>query len=227
MTEPQAPPSRLSDQPSTSREIAGATPPVQPPARARHRSGLRPFAPDPPLEAREALFDRVRIKVQGSVIAASDDALRQFALQIGDTGRRGRSQLFGEGKWSGNRFTTPVVRGTTLASGSLTVLASGPGARIDIDLSVNPMRTLSHLLDRVRPDEFTSLTPTAFFAAQPEPTASERSLDGNDNMVSDFRRLGGTVDEARLRANAAFLSAYEGQLRALLIETLCPRSGGY
>jgi hypothetical protein len=227
VTQPRTPSLSLESQSSNQPKLTADISPLLPTARARHRGGLRPYAADRPLDTYEALFDRVRIKVQGSIEATSDDAVREFGRKIGARDPNDKGRLFGAGQWSGGRLTARVVKGTTLGKGRLVVLASGLDARIDIEASINPMRTLGHLLDRVRLDDFATLAPGDFFAVQPVPTARARSLDGNDNMVSDPTRLGGSFEEERLRANAAYLSVFEDKLRTLLIEALCPRDAGY
>lgn len=203
--------------------------PSLPPARARYRHGLRPFLPDPALDAEEALIDRLDIVLDGSLQATSPDALRYYAELLNSSpAARGvaRPRVFGRGRWQGNRFSLDVVKGTSVGSFGWFHLyqarGRGSGARIKLHLRLNPMRTLGHILDRFRSADLEALSPAEFFCLAEAPTASAKSLDRNDNMVTSFLRLGGTVDRERINGNSRYLRAYEQALRGLLLEELCP-----
>src|SRR6185437_12475599 len=100
-------------------------------------------------------------------------------------------------------------------------------ARIVVNLTLNPTRTLSHLLERFGREDFTDLRPAEFFRLAPRVAAHALSLDGRDNMLSDFQEVGGTAFLGRVRHLNEFLREYEEALQRLLIAHLCPVEQAY
>lgn len=89
------------------------------------------------------------------------------------------------------------------------------------------MRTLGHLLNRYRYEDLAAIDPAQFFASIPNPTAANLTLDGKDNMVSDYRSFAGTIHRTYLQRVAEFLALYESNLRSKLFRELCPLQSGF
>lgn len=197
---------------------------VPPPARERNRYGIRSFHEGPPL-AREALLDRVELRARGTVLAPTDDCLRRFIERISAGGTN--PALFGRRQRRGNRWEASCLMGSTISGGELTVYRRGGEAWLDLKLIVNPMRTLGHLLDTHVFDRIKDLSPSEFFARSPHPSAIDRTLDGRDNMVSDFLAFSGSVHDIFVQRVATYLDAFETALKHRVLEELCPPGYGY
>lgn len=203
-----------------------------PPARERNRNGIRPFSAGRPPEPNEALFDKIVVRFGGSVHARDEQSLREFAAHIGssrtaDDGNTAR--LFGSGSWRGGKWTARVVRGTTISSGELQLHRRPDRAEagIDVHLFLNPMRTLEHLLKRHHRDDLAGLTSGEFFRESAEARQTAATLDGNDNMLSDFVAFAGTTQTALVQRVASYLALFEAALKGRILQELCPREQGY
>jgi hypothetical protein len=194
-----------------------------PPARERNRYGLRHFG-DRQNAAREALLDRVELRVRGTITSRSDDGLARFADRV-STGAA--ATLFGRMHRRGGRWEAACLSGSTISSGELAVSSRSPDGWLNLTLVVNPTRTLGHLLDTYRFEEVGDLAPAAFFALSPNPTAADHTLDGRDNMVPDLLAFAGTWHAMYLQRVATYLRTFEAALKAHVIEELCPPKYGY
>lgn len=195
-----------------------------PPARERNRYGIRPFNPENAAAANDALFDRVVLKVQGRVTPMWPDAVAEFASGVGTNSA---SPLFERVRGWKDRRVSKLRTGTTISKAKLVVWDHGTFGSIDLELTVNPMRTLGHLLDRYSYEQIADLTPTEFFEKRRSPRAKSLTLDGNDNMVADFLAFSGTVHTARVQRVAEYLRSFEAHLIARIMEGLCPPELGY
>ena len=83
-----------------------------PPARERHREGIRAYEENISGTAIDALIDRAQINVTGTLIPKNPDAVRRFAEALG-TGGAGR--LFGPARQEGNRWVGKSNKTTTVA----------------------------------------------------------------------------------------------------------------
>lgn len=198
----------------------GAT---NPPARERYKHGIKSWAAADP-QPREALLDRVELRLRGTLVAPFEGGLARFAKRIG-TGTE--TPLFGRVHRRGGRWQASVLSGTTISGGDLVVYQSGLDAWLDVTLVVNPTRTLAHLLDRFSFDEIEGLDETEFFARSAEPRAADRTLDGRDNMVPDFLELAGTMHSKFVQRVATYLDWFERALLWRLVHDLCPPRYGY
>ena len=196
-----------------------------PPARERNRQGIRAFTENTAWSASEALLDRVELRVSGTVHAHQQEAIDRFARRISD--RPEGVPLFGKPqRWRGS-WVAKCTSATTIPAGELAVSRALPDAPFTVKLVVNPMRTLGHLLDRHSFDEIAGLTPDEFFTPADPASASAKSLDGQDNMVSDFLAFSGTVHSIYVQRVATFLRQFEVFLRAYLLHQLCPPENGF
>ncbi|MGE8134860.1 hypothetical protein ACQKO5_14755 [Novosphingobium subterraneum] len=171
------------------------------------------------------MFDRVSLKVSGSISYADAASLAAYAEGIGSP-----SSLLGRPRMSGKRWQYAERSGdaSTISRCRLALWYSeGLPAQFSLELTVNPTRTLAHLLDAHSYAELASLTPRAFFTAQPSPAAAEITLDGRDNMVADFRAFSGTMAQTRLQRVADFLTLFERNLLSLVLEEICPAALGF
>ncbi|UVO49155.1 hypothetical protein M0208_00955 [Sphingomonas sp. SUN019] len=195
-----------------------------PPARERNRLGIRGFHNNPSSapSAREALLDRVEIRVRAVLDVPYDGMIEAFVDRIAGDGEP--EALFGRVQRRGGRWTASVLSGTTISSGGFTLHHRAPEAWLDLVLVINPVRTLSHLLDRFDFDEISDLDAVTFFAANLAPTSAMRSLDGRDNMVTDYRAFAGTVHATYLQRVAKYLRTFEAALATRIVEALCPSS---
>lgn len=204
-----------------------------PPARERNRYGLRPFlAPHPP-EAAEAMLDKVVLRVTGQVRAESEKALDDFAALIGScqaTATDAAPRLFGVGSWNGRKWTARRVEGTTIGGGELNFHRherQRNEAGINLELWINPIRTLGHLLDRYPFEDIAGLSPLDFFRPTLNATATRRALDHRDNMIADFLSFSGTTQKGMVQRVANYLTAFEQALMGRVILELCPPEQGF
>lgn len=195
-----------------------------PPARERNRYGIRPFNPENAAAANDALFDRVVLKVQGRVTPMSHDAVTEFANGVGTSPA---SPLLERVRREKGRWSSKLRGGTTISAAKLAIWDNGTFGSVDLELSVNPMRTLGHLLDRYSYEETAHLTATEFFEKRRAPRAKGLTLDGNDNMVADFLAFSGTVHTTRVQRVSEYLRRFEACLIARIMEDLCPPELGY
>lgn len=196
-----------------------------PPARERNRHGISRYLGEPAAGPLAAMFDRVSLKVSGSVAYADTASLSAYAEAIGSP-----SFLLGRPHISGKRWQCSERGGdkTTISRCKMALWYSEDRpAQFSLELTVNPTRTLTHLLDAHTYAELASLSPRAFFTAQASPAAAEITLDGRDNMVADFRAFSGTVAQTRLQRVAEFLTLFERNLLSLMLEEMCPPSLGF
>jgi hypothetical protein len=193
----------------------GAAPP---PARKRYRHGIKNFDVDVP-QPREALLDRVELRLRGTLVSPCEDGFARFAERVSEGSAM---PLFGKMQRRGGRWEASVVGGSTISSGRLTIHHKGPDAWLDLTLVVNPTRTLAHLLDRFRFEEFERLDATTFFSRSPMPSSPNRTLDGRDNMVSDFLTFSGSVHSTFLQRVARYLEKFERALVRYVVDELCP-----
>ncbi|WP_157799379.1 hypothetical protein [Qipengyuania seohaensis] len=171
------------------------------------------------------MFDRLELRVKGSIAARDAASMESYVGQIGASAEQPR--LLGLAHLHGGAWKASAVNGTTISRCDVRIVRTSPNAHLEMVISVNPMRTLGHLLDRYRFDDLTAIEPTDFFAAAPEPTAANLTLDGNDNMVSDYRSFAGTVHRTYLQRVAEFLALFESNLRSKIFAELCPASIGF
>ena len=61
-----------------------------------------------------------------------------------------------------------------------------------------------------------------FFSRSPTPSAPNRTLDGRDNMVSDFLTFSGSVHSTFLQRVARYLEKFERALVRYVVDELCP-----
>jgi hypothetical protein len=204
-----------------------------PPARERNRDGVRQLDWNRSPEAGEALIDRMSIKVRATVEGDTNDSIRDYAALLNPGGGfgvlDGSRLLFGAGHWRGDKFVQPVVIGTSVSSGSLEIYKdrARPAAGINIKLTLNPTRTLAHLLARHRREDFRNLPSDHFFGLAPRVPAQSVTLDGGDNMLADFDQVGGPAYLARVRHFSSFFAEYEVALKRLIAAHLCPVEQGY
>jgi hypothetical protein len=205
-----------------------------PPARERNRQGIRFFSADRRPEPREALFDKIVVRVRGSVRARNHEAIRNFAANVSSSPTAYSDEaprLFGVGSWKSRRWSAPVVSGSTISDGELQLHLhrdrQPPEAGLNLELWLNPIRTLEHLLARHDQADFASLSPAEFFRRDPEPTARNRTLDGRDNMISDFLSFGGSAQLTLERRIETYLETFERALKGRLLQELCPVEQGY
>ncbi|PLK22269.1 hypothetical protein C0V72_15870 [Porphyrobacter sp. TH134] len=104
---------------------------------------------------------------------------------------------------------------------------NGVHGSFEIELVVNPIRTLGHLLDRYSYGEIADLSVIDFFDRREAPTARDLTLDGNDNMIADFLAFSGSMHSTQVQRVAEFLRLFEDRLQARIIEDLCPNDLGY
>jgi hypothetical protein len=171
------------------------------------------------------LFDRLELRVKGSITACDAASMENYVSQIGAGAEQPR--LLGLAQPHGGAWKASAVNGTTISRCDLRIVRTSPNAHFEMVISANPMRTLGHLLDRYNFDDLTAIEPSEFFAAAPEPTAANLTLDGNDNMVSDYRSFAGTVHRTYLQRVAEFLALFESNLRSKIFAELCPASIGF
>jgi hypothetical protein len=204
-----------------------------PPARERYKSGMRSLDWDVAPNADEAFIDRVRISVSGSVQYLTEDGDDRYRalLNGGPSGSflHADYRIFGTGHSVRPGFRMKVMKGSSILWGELKLspLFGRDGCRLQLDLQLNPTRTLSHLLGRYSIEDIESLDAAAFFALDPAPVATAISLDANDNMVADFAAFSGTFFHTRTSYIRRFLAAYERALKDALIEHLCPVQQGF
>lgn len=200
-----------------------------PPARERNRYGLRALKSDRRPDAAEALFDKVAMRVQGSLRADCNEAIRNFATHVGSGGTAWSEdvpRLFGSGGWNGRRWEARAVGGNTL-TGTVELYQDGASAAINIKLALNPIRTLEHLLQRYTPAEILQTSPSEFFREVSEPAAISRTLDRRDNMVSDFLRFAGSTQAGMVQQVATYLHDFEEALKVRLLHELAPAAHGF
>ena len=194
-----------------------------PPARERNRHGIRAFSENPPSSA-EALFDRVELRVSGSISVLHESALDRFAGRIGSGDL---PRLFGRAQRYRGSWVARIVSGSTISAGEISISRAMPDPKFTLRLAVNPVRTLGHLLDRYRFDEIERVPLGEFFAPTEAPSALTRTLDGQDNMVSDFLAFAGSVHANYVQRVATYLRLFEANLRMRLLLELCPEEDGY
>ncbi len=200
-----------------------------PPVRERNRHGLRALKFDRTPDAAEALFDKVAIRVQGSLRGGCHEAIRDFATLVGSGGTawsEDAPRLFGSGSWNGRRWEARAVGGNTL-TGSVELYQDGASAAINIKLGLNPIRTLEHLLQRYTPAEMLEASPSEFFREVSERAAVGRTLDRRDNMVSDFLRFAGSTQTGMMQRVATYLQDFEEALKLRLLHELAPAAHGF
>ena len=195
-----------------------------PPARERNRHGIRPFTVDHPATADTALFDRLALRLRGRVTARSHNGVQSYVDAIGT---ETPSPLFERVRREKGRWASKVRSGTTISAAKLALWDDGNMGGIDLELSVNPIRTLSHLLDRYEYAEISDLSPTAFFEKRPSAKAKSLTLDGNDNMVANFLAFGSSLQATYVQRVAEYLRRFEANLLARLMEGLCPAELGF
>ncbi len=200
-------------------------PATLPPARERNRYGIRTFDGKNPPSAREALLDRVELRVRGAIRGQHTDFLDRFVERVSAGGST--PPLFGRAHRRGARWEASCLSGSTISSGKLVVNQREMEAWVDLTLVVNPTRTLAHLLDRYDFDEIAGLDPSVFFDRLREPSAANRTLDRRDNMVSDYAAFSGSVHATFLQRVATYLEHFEEALKRRIIEELCPPEFGY
>lgn len=204
---------------------SGGTPP---PARERNRYGLRSVYADLPPQTADALFDKIAVTVRGSVRGRHADAVRDFIGRTGATaGPTGAPRLFGKGDWNGGYWQARPVAGGNTITGSIEARQRGAGARIDLHLSLNPIRTLEHFLRRYSPSELPNVPPIEFFRDVSDRSGSVPTLDRQDNMVSDFLQFAGSTRTGMVQRVATYLDRFETMLRARLLHELAPVARGY
>lgn len=199
-------------------------PATLPPARERNRYGIRSFNTQKSVGANFALFDRVALKVQGRITPFSPTAIADFASGVGSSTA---SALFERVRRERGRWASKIRSGSTISAGKLAVWDNGVHGSFEIELVVNPIRTLGHLLDRYSYGEIADLSVIDFFDRREAPTAKDVTLDGNDNMVADFLAFSGSVHSTQVQRVAEFLRLFEDRLQARIIEDLCPNDLGY
>lgn len=195
-----------------------------PPARERNRCGIRAFTENPPSSA-EALFDRVELRVRGTIEVMQEHAIDRFAARIG-LGEE-LPPIFGPAQRYRGSWISKAASGSLFSGSEIAISRQPPSAEFVVRLSVNPLRTLAHLLDRFTFDEFESIPLAEFFAPTDDPTSALQTLDGRDNMVSDFRAFAGSVHEKFVQRVATFHRVFERNLRTRLILEMCPPEQGY
>lgn len=199
-------------------------PATLPPARERNRHGIRSFNIQKPVEANAALFDRVVLKVQGRISPYTPTAVADFANGIGSGTA---SPLFERVRRERGRWVSKIRSGSTISAGKLAVWDNGIYGSFELELVVNPIRTLGHLLDRYSYGEIADLSATDFFARREAPAAKNVTLDGNDNMVVKFLAYSGSVHSTQVQRVANFLRLFEASLLGRIVEDLCPDEFGY
>ena len=199
-------------------------PATLPPARERNRHGIRSFNAQKPVDKNFALFDRVALKVQGRITPYSPTAIADFASGVG---RSTTSPLFERVRRERGRWASKIRSGSTISAGKLAVWDNGVHGSFEIELVVNPIRTLGHLLDRYSYGEIADLSVIDFFDRREAPTARDLTLDGNDNMIADFLAFSGSMHSTQVQRVAEFLRLFEDRLQARIIEDLCPNDLGY
>lgn len=196
-----------------------------PPARERNRQGIRSYSETAWFDASDALIDRAQLTVTGTLHAKSPEAIRQFAEAIG-TGTA--DALFGRARAdSSRRWVAKAKKSTTISHAELTAWEHPERSGFKMVLTINPIRTLSHLLDAHTFEEIAGLTPWEFFAKRTQPRAAQMTLDGQDNMVADFLAFGGTVHSTYVQRVATYLGLFERALVFRLLDELCPMDQGY
>lgn len=164
------------------------------------------------------MIDKAKIVVRGTATFDTPNRLHEWLLQLPDTNMIG-PQFFGHGSYvyqSGDRgtFRTRVSGGFTLG-GAVDFKYSGRQTAIVAELTLNPTRTLNHLLARYRPEQL-NVPAADFFVRAPDRETLKRGLDGNDNVVSGLSPFAPDRD-VYLRD---YLVLYEAKLQRLLMEEL-------
>lgn len=195
-----------------------------PPARERHREGIRAYEENISGTAIDALIDRAQINVTGTLIPKNPDAVRRFAEALG-TGGAGR--LFGPARQEGNRWVGKSNKTTTISRAELTTWDHPVQPRFKLVVTVNPIRTLSHILDAHHFNEIAGLSPEEFFAKRRQARAASLALDGQDNMVTDFLAFSGTVHSTYVQRVATYLNLFERALIRRMLDELCPSDRGF
>lgn len=195
-----------------------------PPARERNRQGIRSYGENGAGDATDALIDRAQITVSGSLAAKSPDALRRFADAIGTSAT---ARILGRVRRDGNRWVAKSNKSTTISRAVLTGTDYVGHARFELEVTVNPIRTLGHILDIHPFDDIARLSPEEFFAKRPSARATSLTLDGRDNMVADFTEFAGTFHKMYVQRVATYLSLFEQALINRLLDELCPTDRGY
>ena len=196
---------------------------THPPARERNRFGIRAFTETPP-SIGETLFDRVELRVSGSISVLHESALDRFADRIGSGDL---PPLFGRAQRYRGSWIAKITSGSTISAGEISISHALPDPQFTVRLVVNPVRTLGHLLDRYSFDQIEQVPVGEFFAPADRPSASERTLDGQDNMVSDFLAFAGSIHSTYVQRVATFRRLFEANLRLRLLLDLCPQEDGY
>lgn len=196
-----------------------------PPARERYRYGIPNFGENPAAATAHALFDRVSLRVGGVISIDTSDDLDQFAQHIGQNSPTG---LFTRARREAGRWTAAQTPRTTISQAKVAIWkkADKP-CQFDVKLTCNLNRTLGHLLDKYPYEHLVDLTPLDFFARRARPSATAVTLDGEDNMVTDFRAFSGSTAAVRLQRVAEYLDLFEQKLVRLLLDELCPPGLGF
>lgn len=207
--------------------------PKLPQARRRTRdTGLQNLDWDQKPEPREAQFDALRLRVEGTV--DWDDTL-SFAAYIEGIANSGHLGA----KGTPGRSYRSTFRNAGAVTGEVEIRMRSPGpadalahgrASFEIKLNVNQTRVRALAIRRARGD-FASLPPFQFFDPLPSvdevfgpvpiPPA-EIPVAGGDNILLGEAELGGTSVEARTASRDEFLQCFEAQLKALIVGTLWP-----
>ncbi|MDG5748710.1 hypothetical protein P8Q88_11050 [Qipengyuania sp. XHP0207] len=120
------------------------------------------------------MFDRLELRVKGSIVARDAASMENYVGQIGASAEQPR--LLGIAHRHGGAWKASAVNGTTISRCDLRIVRTSPNAHFEMVISANPMRTLGHLLDRYNFDDLTAIEPSDFFAAVREPTAAICSM---------------------------------------------------
>jgi hypothetical protein len=117
---------------------------------------------------------------------------------------------------------------TTISHGAINIRWARDATAIRINLTLNPTRTLCHMLaeigDRADPiGRLAALTPNEFFATS-RSLQQLQTLDGNDNMIANW-------SDARSKLGSdfptLFLEVFEAQLQRWVADAVAPESVGF
>lgn len=199
--------------------------------RERNREGLRSWLDRRSPDFGEARIDKIVVKLSGRIRSESADAISSYISHLNSIDPVGTPKLFT------NFGTRPPLRSSvrsdhwTIQSGDVQISgrSSDVQREIRISLSMNPTRTLQHVLGEHDFQDLARLSPREFFLCDPRVEAEVRrvTLSRSDNALLGRRNLGGAEAEYRAVRWREYLDIFEAQLRCLVIETFLPAELGF
>lgn len=181
----------------------------------------------------EMAFDRLQITVSGNLWPINDE---QPAVEVIEAYRRlmweraeGSGNIWGIPSNTPSRVDTRFAdECSTVSHAELTARFSPGVHELSLRLTVNPTRSLIHLLSKLEDDGFMAarldaLLPSEFFGTAMNPVAAD-TLDGNDNAFARLDAISQTMGEDHA---STFIAVFERQLKRWAIEAVAPHELGF